>query len=203
MNYELKIMKQQTKIKKNSGSAMMIAIIFFLFISLVIISGLVSPTVREYQNSSVNLKSKNSYYLAESGVEDAMYRIAAGKTIGASETITLGSNSETTTITTTGSNQKEIVSLGNVSNYQRKMDMILQGGAGVGFNYGIQSGDGGFTLSGGSKITGNVYANGNIDGSGGVSITGTAIAAGATSYIGNKTSPTDPRRPAFYRWGRG
>jgi len=104
---------------------------------------LVSPTVREYQNSSVNLKSKNSYYLAESGVEDAMYRIAAGKTIGASETITLGSNSETTTITTTGSNQKEIVSLGNVSNYQRKMDMILQGGAGVGFNYGIQSGDGG------------------------------------------------------------
>jgi len=47
-------------------------------------------------------------------------------------------------------------------------------------------------LSGGSKITGNVYANGNIDGSGGVSITGTAIAAGASSYIGNKTSPTDP-----------
>lgn len=178
-------MKQFKKINNQSGAAMLIAVIFFLFISLAIISGLISPTVRTFQDSSVNLKSKESYYLAESGSEDAMYRILTGKTIGTSEMITLDSNSATTTIALNGSNQKEIISLGDVSNFQRKVDLILQAGAGVGFNYGIQSGDGGFTMDGGSKITGNIYSNGNILAYSGVQITGTAIAAGATSYVGD------------------
>ena len=164
---------------------MLIAVIFFLFISLAIISGLISPTVRTFQDSSVNLKSKKSYYLAESGSEDAMYRILTGKTIGTSETITLDSNSATTNITTSFGNSKQIISLGDVNNLQRKTNITLSAGAGVGFNYGIQSGDGGFTLSGGSTITGNVYSNGNIQASGGVHITGTAVAAGASSYIGD------------------
>lgn len=181
-------MKQFRKINNQSGAAMLIAVVFFLFISLAIISGLISPTVRTFQDSSVNLKSKKSYYLAESGSEDAMYRILTGKTIGTSETITLDFNSATTTIALNGSNQKEIISLGDVSNLQRKVDLILQAGAGVGFNYGIQAGDGGFNLSGGSKVTGNIYSNGNIQASGGVQITGTAIAAGTTSYIGDGVS---------------
>ena len=176
---------KKRKINKQSGAAMLVAVIFFLFISISIIAGLVSPSLAQVQDSSTNLKSKQSYFLAESGSEDALYRISNNMTIGSSETITLGSNSTTTTISTTGSNQKEIISTGNVSNYDRKTDLILQSGAGVGFNYGIQAGDGGFTLSGGSKITGNVYANGNIQADGGVKITGTAIAAGATSYIGD------------------
>jgi len=55
------------KIKRNGGAAMLISVVFFLFISLAIISGLVSPTVRELKNATVNLNSKKSYFLAESG----------------------------------------------------------------------------------------------------------------------------------------
>jgi hypothetical protein len=179
--------KDLKKLKKNGGAAMLISVIFFLFISLAIIVGLVSPTVREFRNASVNLNSKKSYFLAESGSEDAMYRILNNITIGGSETLTLNGNSATTNITTLFGNGKQISSLGDVGSLQRKTNITLTTGAGVGFNYGIQSDTGGFDLSGGSTVTGNVYSNGNVQASGGVHITGTAVAAGATSYIGDGT----------------
>src|SRR3990167_6822540 len=101
------------KIKRNSGAAMLISVVFFLFISLAIIAGLVSPTVREFKNASVNLNSKKSYFLSESGSEDAAYRIINNMTIGSSETITLDSNSATTVITSPSGGVKQIVSLGD------------------------------------------------------------------------------------------
>lgn len=164
---------------------MLISVVFFLFISLAIISGLVSPAVREFRNANVNLKSKQSYFLAESGTEDVTYRLIKGITVSESEILTLNNNSATTVTTSPSGNSKQITSLGDVSNYQRKTSVALSTGAGVGFNYGIQAGDGGFTLNGGSKITGNVYSNANILAYSGVQITGTAVAAGATSYIGD------------------
>jgi hypothetical protein len=177
------------KMNKDKGAAMLVSVVFFLFISLAITTGLVSPTVREYKNSGVNLNSKKSYFLAESGSEDAVYRVLKNKTIETSETLTLGGNSTTTTITTTFGNGKQITSLGDVSTYQRKTNITLSTGSGVGFNYGIQSGTGGFNLSGGSTVNGNVYSNGNIQAETGVSITGTAVAAGASSYIGDSSNP--------------
>lgn len=177
------------KIKKNGGAAMLISVIFFLFISLAIIAGLVGPTVREFKNASVNLKSKLSYFLAESGSEDAIYRLINNMAISNSEILTLNNNSATTTIATLFGNSKQISSLGDVGSLQRETGVTLSAGAGVGFNYGIQVGDGGFVLSGGSTINGNIYSNGNIQASGGVHINGTAVAAGATSYIGDSGSP--------------
>ncbi len=178
-------MKKKIKINNQSGAAMLISVVFFLFISLAIISGLVGPSVREFRNASANLNSKKSYFLAESGSEDAIYRILNNMTIGSSETLTLGSNSATTNISTSFGNSKQITSLGDVGSLQRKTSVALQAGAGVGFNYGIQSDSGGFVLSGGSTINGNVYSNGNIQASSGVHITGTAVAAGTASFIGD------------------
>ncbi len=55
---------QKEKNKKNnqSGAAMLISVIFFLFISLAIISGLVSPSIREFRDASVNLTQKNHFF---------------------------------------------------------------------------------------------------------------------------------------------
>jgi hypothetical protein len=184
-NKEVGIKNFSQKAGRQRGAAMLTSVIFFLFITLAIISGLVSPSVREFKNANTSINSKQSFFLSESGIEDAFYRLANNIPISGTETITLGSNTATTTISNLSGNEKQIDSLGNVSGYERKNGLTLSEGAGVGFNYGIQAGDGGFTLSGGSKINGNVYSNGNIQASGGVQITGTAIAAGATSYIGD------------------
>ncbi|OGI95565.1 hypothetical protein A2917_03370 [Candidatus Nomurabacteria bacterium RIFCSPLOWO2_01_FULL_42_17] len=177
-------MQKKIKIKKNSGAAMLISVIFFLFISLAIIAGLVSPTVREFKNASVNLNSKKSYFLAESGVEDAYFRLKTAKTIGSTETITLGGNSTTTTITDSAYNEKTISSLGDVNSFQRKSKIILNVGDGVSFSYGIQAGAGGFVL-GNATIFGNVYSNGTIIGTNGATITGSAFSAGASGLIDN------------------
>src|SRR3989344_3877331 len=105
-----KIKKKCLPAGRQGGAAMLISVVFFLFISLAIISGLVAPSVREFKSANTNLNSKKSYFLAESGTEDAFYRILKGMTIGASETITLDSNFATTTITTTFGNRKLISS---------------------------------------------------------------------------------------------
>ena len=185
-------MERQTKRKVNnqSGAAMLISVIFFLFISLAIISGLVSPTVREFKNANVNLSSKKSYFLAESGSEDALYRILKNMAISASESLTLDSNSATTTITDIDSSTKQITSLGDVSNYQRKTNLTLSTSAGVSFNYGMQIGNGGLVMSNSATINGNVYVNGNITGSNSAKITGTAIAADRTAEIVDQINDT-------------
>ncbi len=162
---------------------MLVAVIFFLFISLAIIAGLVSPSVREFRTANVNLNSKKSYFLSESGSEDAVYRIKKSMTIGASETITLNSNSATTTITAVSASEKEISSLGNVSSLQRKTKITISTAPGVSFGYGVQVGAGGLRMDNNSQVNGNVYSNGNIVGNNGARITGTAIATGATGKI--------------------
>ena len=178
-------MKRQArrKINNQSGAAMLISVVFFLFTSLAIISGLVTPTVREFRTANVNLNSKQSYFLAESGSEDAFYRIRKNMTIGTSETITLGSNTETTTITSISSSLKHIVSLGSVSSYERKSDLMLSTGAGVAFSYGVQIGDGGLEMESNSRVNGNAYSNGRILGANGAVITNSAVVADATGKI--------------------
>lgn len=162
---------------------MLISVVFFLFISLAIISGLVGPTVREFKNVTMNFDSKKSYFLAESGSEDALYRILNNLAIGSSETITLDSNSATTTVDTILGN-KEISSLGDVGSLQRKTKLALSTGPGASFNYGVQVGQGGLVLENTARITGNVYSSGTITVSDNT-VYGDAISAGATGLINN------------------
>jgi hypothetical protein len=162
---------------------MLISVIFFLCVSLAIISGLVSPAVREFKNASVNLNSKQSYFLAESGSEDAFYRILKNIPISNSAILKLNKNSVTTTVTSLSGNSKQISSLGNVSNLQRKTNVVVSTDTGVSFNYGIQVGQGGVNLIGSGKVNGNIYADGPITGDSSAIITGTAISAGSGGKI--------------------
>lgn len=169
--------------KKNSGQAMIISVVFFLFISLAIISGLVSPSVREFKIANDLIKSRQSFFLSESAVEDSYFRLKTGKMIGGTNTITLESNSATATITDSGYNEKTISSLGDVSSRQRKNEIILNTGVGVSFSYGVQVGQGGLEMSNSSQVIGNAYSNGNIIGTNSARIQGTAIVSGPTGII--------------------
>jgi hypothetical protein len=176
--------------KKNGGAAMLISVIFFLFISLAIIAGLVGPTVREFKNASVNLNSKKSYFLSESGSEDVAYRTMKNITVGESEILNLDSNSAVTTTTTLPDGSKQISALGDVSSFQRKTNITLSTGTGLSFNYGMQVGNGGLVMSNTATINGSVYINGNITGSNSAKITGAAIAADRTAEIIDQVNDT-------------
>lgn len=173
------------KINSQSGAAMLISVVFFLFLSLSIISGLVSPSVREIKNANMSLNSKKSFFLAESGTEDVFYRILKNKTVLDSEIITLDSNSVTTTITTLLGNIKDIVSLADVSNLQRQNSLTIKTGDGIVFKYGTQAGQGGFVFHNNSYVNGSLYSNGDVLGSNGAYITGSAFVAGDAGLISN------------------
>ncbi|MCM2338873.1 MAG: hypothetical protein NDI62_00225 [Burkholderiales bacterium] len=182
------MLKDFKKINKQKGAAMLISIVFFLFISLAITSGLVSPSVREFKNANVSLNSKKSFFLSESGSEDAFYRLIKNKPIGTTETITLDSNTATTSITSLGGDTTQITSLGDVSNYERQTSITLSTSTGVSFNYGVQVGQGGINLTGSGTVNGNVYANGPITGDSSAIITGTAISANSPALAAEETN---------------
>ncbi len=185
-------MKQKSKRKLNnqSGAAMFISIIFFLFIAMAIIFGLVSPTVRAFKASGDLIESAQSFLLSESVVEDSYFRLKNGLAIGATNTIVLGGSSATATITDSDYNEKTISALGDVNSRQRTSEVVLGTGVGTSFNYGMQVGNGGLTMENTSTIIGNVYVNGNITGSNSAKITGTAVAADRSAEVVDQVNDT-------------
>lgn len=175
--------------KTNKGAAMMIVVIFFVFISLTILVGIITPTVREFKIAGAVYNSKNAYFLAESGVEDVVFRLKNSRQIDSTENITLDNTQTITTITDVGGGQKQISTIGNNYSRQRKIDVLLNTATGVSFNYGLLAGQGGVYLDSGA-INGNVYANGPItaSSSGSNRITGTAISANSPTLSSDQSN---------------
>lgn len=172
---------------------MLIAVIFFLIISSVILMGVASPVLREVRFANDLIESKQSLYSAESGIEDVTYRILNTMSVGASESMNVLGYSTITAITDI-SGGKVILAEGNQGDYTRKVSTTIEEGEGVTFNYGLQAGAGGFNLSGSAGINGNVYANGDIISTGSNYVTGSAVAANSIALTADQSneSPASP-----------
>jgi hypothetical protein len=166
-------------IRTRKGYVMLLTAIVFMMISFVIVFGLATPIIKQILSSRDIWGAKQSYYLSEAGIEDVTFRIKNGETDNGSKFLYIdGFENEVLvykdsltgnyTITTNGS---------DYNGYQRKIEATVTQSQGVSFNYGIQTGNGGFTITGGSRIVGNVYSNGDILGGAGIRITGSAVAA--------------------------
>lgn len=162
----------------------MVATIFFLVISATIIFGLVGPIVRQQKMASQLLLSRQSYFLAEAGIEDVVYRLAAAMPVDVTEILSL-SGSSATTVSSGPLDAKVVVSTAEVNESVRKVRAQLALGTGVIFKYGTQAGQGGFIFQNNSHVSGNLYSNGNIVGSNNAYITGDAYVAGSTGSISN------------------
>jgi hypothetical protein len=166
---------------KNKGQAALIAVVLILFISLGLVFGFVTIALSQAQIAKNTLAAKQSYMLAESGIEDAIFRIKSGKNISSTETITMnGSTVQTTVADVAGT--KEIISNGDISSAARRLKVVMQNSVGTNFPYGVQVGNGGLAMSNSSRVNGSVYSNGNIIGSNSATIAGDALVA-TTSVI--------------------
>jgi len=191
INYKLQI-----KYKKgHKGAATLVLVFFFMFISITILIGIVTPVVREFKIASNVITSRQSYFASESGVEDAIYRIKNNKQIGSSETIVLGSSTATTTINSITANKKEISSLGDSGSLQRKNNISLTTSPGLSFSYGAQVGGGGLFLGNGVQVeSGDIYVSGNLTAQS-VSVHGNIYAASpvpAPAHVSNIGASTPP-----------
>ncbi len=182
-------MKKQT-IQYQKGNALIIVMLLFVVISLSVSVGLVSPTVSSIRSVKDHLESARSYAVAESGVEDVYYRLLVGKNVSSSETITIGSQQSVTTLTDISGGTKQIQALGDSNDRNRTVTLTVSQGEGVSFNYGVQVGQGGMTLTGSSGINGSVYASGDIQGTSSSFITGSALSANSAALAADQSNST-------------
>ena len=185
-NLKTKIANYAQELKYDSGQAMMVAVVFFLAVSLTIIFGLVTPIIKQKTASANMLTSRQSYFLAEAGIEDVVYRLRSGMPVAPVETLSLlgGSVSIETSDTSDG---KNIVAEGDINNLFRKLETNIVLGSGVSFHFGIHAGEGGLRMENTSSISGNVYSSGSVIGSGPGNnvVRGSVVSAGPTGLIDN------------------
>ncbi|MBI2100751.1 MAG: pilus assembly PilX N-terminal domain-containing protein [Candidatus Vogelbacteria bacterium] len=166
----------------SSGQAVIGSVIFLVLLSVVIIAGFATPLARQLKSARASFVSRQSYFAAESGIEDAAYRLKNKLTYSSPYILTVATAEATVGITEIV-NDRQIEAAGNDDNHQRKVSVRFNlSEVGVDLLYGVQVSDGGLEMKNGATVEGNVYSNGSIlgsdSGSGGPKITGDVIVAG-------------------------
>lgn len=172
------------------GQALLLAVLFFLALSLTMVLGLSGPVFRNQRAVTDLLNGQKSYYLLEAGLEDVAYRLAHGKAYSTTgQLLSIGGYSVSAD-TSTVSGKKVIDATATWDGDVRKAEVTLVAGDGVTFYYGVQIGQGGFSIGNNSGINGSVYSNGSIFGTNGSYITGDAVAVGTINNLRVGTSGT-------------
>ncbi len=166
---------------KQGGYIVILNTLLFISIMAVMLVALSNIVVIRYSSSQGYSSSKQSYLLAHSAAEEALYRLKNGLDIPASGSITLSSGSATINVTDTP-NGKEITVNSDSGGYNHNIKIGLSLGTGISFHYGIQSGMGGFVLQNSSSVTGNIYSGGTVVGSGNY-IYGDVISSGSGGLV--------------------
>ncbi|MDP3093900.1 MAG: hypothetical protein Q8N16_04015 [bacterium] len=126
------------------------------------------------------VKSSQAFFIAEAGLEDAIFRIKKNKKYEATYDFNAGLGSVSLSITSDG-NLKTIKAVGNALQRVKAVGAVLNTeSTTVSFHYGAQVDKGGIVMASNTKVIGNVYSNGSIEGAGSSSqITGDAWVAGS------------------------
>ncbi len=170
--------------KFRRGAAVLTAVVFFLIMSLVIIFAAAPLALGESQEVRDLVGSKRAYTLAEGGAEDVVYRLKRGFPISAKESIAIASSTVSVAISDAVDGVREVSSAGvdPLTSTHRTVKVVVNPSQDVSFHFGIQVGQGGFTLQNSSSVIGSVFSNGPIVGSGNT-IYGDVISGGTTGLI--------------------
>jgi hypothetical protein len=194
---KIKMKKEKSKNNFNvkSGYVMLLTAIIFMMVSIVIIFGLSTPIIKQIFISRDIWNAKQGYYLSEAGVEDVLYRLkdtTYTQYVGSTESISLNGYGATTTFSgsLSGVDGMTITALSDQNGYDKKIETKVKKGSGVAFIYGLQVGQGGFTMTGSSGITGSVFSAGPIIGCSSCYITGSAIVSNSPNIIADQFNDT-------------
>ncbi len=165
------------------GQAMLVAVIFFTALSVSVMFGVSTPVLRQTKSAEHFLNSRQSILAAESSLEDVVYRFKEGKKVTATESLFVGGAFATTSIVDIGNSEKALEVVGDSLNRIRKLSASLTITGGTSFNYGVQSGLGGFILENSATINGSVYSSGSITGANSNLVKGEVVSAGPSGVV--------------------
>lgn len=185
-NFFKKIIKQKKEFKK--GQAVLVALTFFMIMSLALIAGATLPTANQIKNSRDLIKSRQSFAAADSVSDDAYYALNKGYTLSSSVTLPFTTSGVSGTAAVTTTSGGETIKSSGVSNGSTRISTLsVSEGAGASFNYGLQVGTGGVTL-GSATINGSLYSNGSVYGTQSSTITGSVTVANLSNPTANQSN---------------
>jgi len=170
------------KRSNKKGSVLFITILFLLAFSLTTIYGTINPVLRDMKMVRGASMSRQSFFTAESGTEDLVYRLKNNITHDNIETIVLNNTVATSTLSTNGYSVN-VLSLGDTDDVIRLTSVDLVLASGVSFNYGVQAGNGGVSFANTASIRGNVNSSGPITGTNSNIVYGTVISTGPSGLV--------------------
>jgi hypothetical protein len=112
------------KINLKNGQVMLLTAIFFMTFALTISLGFINPTIEQTKISNNYWGVKNAYYLAESGVEDLIYRSREGGLISGDDSFLI--NNETISLSASGDATSTLVSQINKIEFGKKIIVKTQ-----------------------------------------------------------------------------
>ncbi len=148
-----------------NGFVTMITLLFFLSMIMVIVFSLNTVVLTTNKITKNSLASAQSYYTAESGLEDGILRVMKGYEYDAVNSFDLSSEAQVEQSVTQAGSTTTIESMAIFANNKREMqaEMTITV-SDISFYYGVQVGEGGLTMANPSTIRGNLYSNGTVVG---------------------------------------
>jgi hypothetical protein len=136
---------------------LVLAVIFALTVSIFVL------TYNEQKIIQNLVKSTQSYYAAEAGIEDALLRLTNSMDWSIPYSFNVGNGFTQVEIANIIGGARTITSEGNISNRTKKVQVIFAVSTQqVSFYYGAQVGEGGMSMGNNSRVQGNIYANGSV-----------------------------------------
>jgi len=174
--------------KNQKGFAAFYITLLIMAVILGIAGSIFISTWGEQKISGNIVKSSQAYYIAEAGIEDALFRLSKNPEWVRNTGITyqLKVDEATTTVKVSGiiGGSRTITSEGNMKERFRKIEVAYEVSTEkVSFRYGAQVDEGGIIMDDNSQIEGNVFSNGNINAGPNTQITGTVRVAKNGNYI--------------------
>ena len=144
---------------------------FFVLVVMISLAISMSFLASNAQKNATNsVKSTQSYYAAESGIEDALLRLKKNPALPTPLTYNLVVNNVTSTVVipSTIGISKSITSKAINGTITRNIQTVCSVGndTNANFYYGVEVGAGGLVMGNNSEVVGNVFSDGNISGSG-------------------------------------
>ena len=186
---------EQSPHKKQSGQIIIVALIFMAVTSTAIVAlvGYAGLQIRSHRQAVARTQALS---IAEAGIEQAIWKLNNQPGYPGENNTAYSNGTFSITLTNMSASTKLIRAdayVPNASNPVGRRSVQVTatiGTTNIGFNYGVQAGEGGFSLDPNSRVNGNLYSNGPVVGTSGNVVAGDVIAGGPTGTISQLSSIT-------------
>ena len=149
--------------QKEHGQILLMSLVFLIFVLFFLI-GLFSYTSSQIVFHKNDISKNQALSITEAGIEMAIWKLNNQPGYTGETDTTLGNGTFDVSISTIDANRKSITVTGYIPNSIKPLASrtvktnVDIGVTTISFRYGVQVGNGGFTMLGGSTVNGNIYS---------------------------------------------